>query len=300
MPHASPPRIVGLALLRNEEYFGPWALRNIADFCDEIRVLDHHSTDRTPRLLQALAAEIPHLDCQLIDDPNRSQAALEDLAGTPTWVFGVDGDEIWDPDGLARLRPRLLAGEFDDVWRVTGHMLHVTGIDLAAGRAQGHAPPHAPTGAKLFNFAAISSWPQADRERLHGGNMVFRRPGWTPNRIRELHLEASWDTCDLRALHLCFHRRSAGEGPPDTRRNPAELRASRYRAWLERGRNLAAGLVRGEGLSVTTYKARRYARGPVVEADIRSFGGPARDGGGLLGEVGQEARAILARGGSPR
>lgn len=290
------PRIVGLVLLRNEEYYGPWALRSMAAFCDEIRVLDNRSIDRTPALLDALAPEIPHMEREVIDDPNRSQAAIEDLAGTPTWVFGVDGDEIWDPAGLARLRPRLLAGEFDDVWRVTGHMLHVTRMDPARQTAWGFVSPAAPTGAKLFNFQALEAWPQADRERLHGRNMVFRNPDWTPDRIRELHLAASWDACDLRALHLCFFRRSGaeGRGRRDPRPNPAELRASRLRSGLEQVRNRAAGLLQGRGFSVATYKDRRYGRGPEVELDVASFGWPEGAGGPPpLVEVAREAVQVL-------
>ena len=41
-------RIIGVCLLRNEEHFVAWSLMNIAEFCDEIIVLDNKSNDRTP------------------------------------------------------------------------------------------------------------------------------------------------------------------------------------------------------------------------------------------------------------
>ncbi len=37
-------RIVGVSLLRNEEYFAAWALMNAAAFCDRIIVMDLTST----------------------------------------------------------------------------------------------------------------------------------------------------------------------------------------------------------------------------------------------------------------
>ena len=39
-----------------------------------------------------------------------SHALVEGYAGTDTWVFGVDGDELYDPAGLTAFRAQLLDG----------------------------------------------------------------------------------------------------------------------------------------------------------------------------------------------
>src|SRR5690606_18625709 len=114
MVHAGsgPParrRIVGLMLLRNEDRFVTWAVRNVVHFCDELILLDNGSSDDTPARLAALTRSHPHVRVEPCDDPNTSQRALEGYAGQNVWVFGVDGDEIYDPEGLGRLRPRTLA-----------------------------------------------------------------------------------------------------------------------------------------------------------------------------------------------
>lgn len=273
MPDTGEPRIVGISLLRNEEHFAGWALRNVASFCDEIRVLDNRSTDRTPELLAALEQEIPHLTVEGIEDPNHSHRFVESLAGTATWVCGVDGDEIYDPAGLARLRSRLKSGEFRNVWRINGYMLHPVEVDLEASTARGHITPHTPPGNKLYNFEAISAWPQSDRERLHGRGMVFREDDWDRHRAAELHLADTWDSCDLRALHLCFFpRSSADEGPASRRANPAQLRATGIRRVVESIRN-RLGSPLGQPAS---YKTRRYLRGPSVTRSIADFGRPTR------------------------
>ena len=106
----SAPRIVGIVLVRNEDVFVETAVRNVADFCDEIHVADHGSIDRTPVILRALAGELPKIHYKSIRHPAESHGLIQHLAGSPTWVFGVDGDEIYEPDRLARLRQKILSG----------------------------------------------------------------------------------------------------------------------------------------------------------------------------------------------
>ena len=105
-------RIVGICLVRNEENFALWALGNALDFCDEILVIDNFSSDRTYPLLERFAAANPKV--RLIRDANASgtNAYIQEYIGQDVWLFGIDGDEIYDREGLARFRARLLAGEF--------------------------------------------------------------------------------------------------------------------------------------------------------------------------------------------
>lgn len=281
-------RIVGIVLVRNEEHFVAWSLRNIAGFCDEIIVLDNDSNDGTPERLAALEGRFPHLVVRREPDPNRSHRHLEKYAGTKTWVFGVDGDEIYDPVGLARLRPGIVGGAYDGYWRIAGHMLNATRLDLDAGVGRGYGTPYTPSVTKLYNFGALASWRDPDRQRLSGRSMVFR-PGYSRSRALRLDRREAWSRCDLRCLHLCFFPRTSLEnGSPTDRRNPSQVKASPTVRALEGVKTfLRHPFLRGSG-----YKTRRYRRGKRVTRNVSAFGRP----GGLLElDPGwEEAEAVLS------
>ena len=105
-----PTRIVGIALLRNEEKYVARSIRNAAGFCDEMLLCDHRSSDQTPQILGELAAELPRVTVHRLQHPRESHDLIKPHVGTNTWILGVDGDEIYDPAGLARLRSRILSG----------------------------------------------------------------------------------------------------------------------------------------------------------------------------------------------
>ncbi len=269
---SEPRKIIGVALLRNEEYFAFWALSNAVGFCDELIVLDNRSTDGTPGKVEAFKALHPNVTVHRTEDPNTSHRFVEGYAGQDVWVFGVDGDEIYDPEGLARLRSRILGGEFDDYWSVSGYMLHAVEVDLSAGRAHGHTNPHTTCGNKLFNFRALVSWEEPERERLHGRNEKFR-PGYSRKKSLDLATREDWESCDLRALHLCFFPRTSVDAvDPIKRQNPMELRANVFRRFHNAVKDfLAAPFSRDAG-----YKTRKYRRGPVVTREIQAFRRPSR------------------------
>src|SRR5689334_12475308 len=105
------PRIVGLMLARDEDIWAERAVRSVVEFCDELILCDHRSRDRTPTILQELAAEFPHVSYTRIRDPKESHDLVKHLAGSNTWLFSADADEIYDRDRLRGFRDRLLAGE---------------------------------------------------------------------------------------------------------------------------------------------------------------------------------------------
>jgi Glycosyl transferase family 2 len=266
----SKTRIVGVCLLRNEEHFVVWSLMNIASFCDEILVLDNMSEDRTPELLDELSTRLGHLRVVEVEDAYDTHKYVEDLAGGDFWVFGVDGDEIYDPAGLARLRPRILAGEFNDYWRIYGHAFHVVDFDWAALTAFGYGQPEARSITKLYNFAAITSWRQGRHQRLHGKSMEFR-PGYSAEKARCVWEEVSWADSDLRCLHMCFVPRSPLEKKANGRANPSER--MKANAILRRAGQFLR-LPRWDSGRKGTYKERFYAQGPLQGASITSFGRP--------------------------
>jgi len=265
--------IVGSVLVRNEERFVRQAIENVAAFCDRIHAFDHVSDDATWTILRELAGELEHLEVQRTSRAADSHRALERYAGTPTWVLGVDGDELFDPDALPRLREALLAGEHADVFRLKGHVLNCDALDAEARTASGYmAPPSRPV-TKLFNLAAVDAWPGAS-ERVHDGHPAFRA-GYDWASLRYLSETADWDDDPLRCLHVCFLPRSSRDD--GQRRNLNET--GRYDRSVVgaikrrlRGPNVPPD-VAALHESGTDWKSDWYTRGDRVTVDATPFVG---------------------------
>jgi hypothetical protein len=138
-------QIVGIALVRNEDLHVEQALRNVAAFCDRIHAVDHMSTDATWTLLNDLSRELDHFDVRRVRHTRESHRILEPYAGTDTWVLRVDGDELYDPAGLDRLRSLLEEGDLDGAFRVQANVLHCVSLDPGTNVAAGYlSPPSRP------------------------------------------------------------------------------------------------------------------------------------------------------------
>jgi len=256
--------IVGLVLVRNEELYVEQAVRNASVFCDRMMLCDHSSTDGTLRILQSLARELPATTCHVLKHPRESHHLIRPFCGTDHWIFAVDGDEIYDPFGLARLRYRIDMGEFDASWMLFGNVLNVTRLEHNNTSATGHLSPPCRSMTKLYNFAAVESWDGECVERLHGGNPVFRR-GFAATDRRYLHEETPWKASDFRCLHLCFLTRSSS-AETSARRNIMETYGS---GRLRRLLSAACDLL-GKS-STSQWKNERYRRGPEVKVDAKQF-----------------------------
>lgn len=258
--------IIGIMLVRNEDLYVELALRNAIAFCDRMIVCDNGSTDGTPAILERLAEEFSgKIELHRIEHPRRSHELIRRYAGTETWIFAVDGDEIYDPERLAQLRPRLLAREFQKSWLLIGNVLNCR--TAAAGEATGFFSPPSRSITKLFNFSAIDDWSGDSPERLHGGEIRFRA-GWDATLRRSLHEEWTWEESLFRCLHLCFmHRSTLEQGrEPGARKNVSETVHWDWRA------KLGNALRRLRGEPVKTWKDEKYARGELATVDVRGFG----------------------------
>ena len=203
--------IVGIVLVRNEDVFLEQAIRNVASFCDRIHAVDHVSTDGTWEVLRRLDRELDHLDVRRARHAGESHKLVEPYAGTATWVFGVDGDELYDPAasrglsrGAARRRVRR---------RLQGCLERRSTASSSTGRrgtATGYLSPPSRSITKLYNFAAIESWRGDGAERLHGGTIVFR-DGYDESAVDNIGERLPWEETPLRCLHACFLRRSTQE-----------------------------------------------------------------------------------------
>lgn len=261
--------VVGIVLLHDEDVFAERVIRNVAGFCDRIHVADHVSADRTWEVVSRLAGELGNVEAVRISHAARSHDLLQPYVGTDTWVMSPDGDELFDPEGLARLRSDLEGGRYRDSFRLFPSMLHCASLDAASATATGYLAPPALSGPKLFNFSALESWDRVYRERLHEGAPVFRN-GWEWSSVSRLDEDYSWEESPFRCLHTCFLRRSsldAADGE-HTRLNIAE--ANTYRRDL-RGR--IARRVRRQHVTDGSgaWKLEKYRRGPLVTKDVSPF-----------------------------
>ncbi|HEY8899984.1 MAG TPA: glycosyltransferase family 2 protein [Chthoniobacterales bacterium] len=266
-------KIVGIMLVRDEDRFVEWAIRNAIDFCDEFLVCDHESQDETTVILGRLTREFGRkLVVRRCRDSGESHRMIQAYAGTNTWVFGVDGDEIYDPAGLRRMRARLEAGEFDAWWAVFGNVLNVKRLDFAGVIADGHLAPPCRSMTKLYNFAAIDAWNGKIVERLHGGEIRFRS-GFDATKRLNLHDQSTWADADFRCLHLCFLDRSSRDaGKVTPRRNIMDRHA-----W-SLGKLVARVRAAITGRRAEDWKEQKYARGPLVTESIAAFLSPAISG----------------------
>jgi glycosyltransferase involved in cell wall biosynthesis len=264
-PRKTVTRIVGILLVRNEDRFVRRAVENALGFCDEFLLVDNGSTDGTLAILESFSANSPKASLYRISHPRESHDLLKKFIGTRTWVFGVDGDEIYDPAGLEKFRGMVLEGLFDARWMVLGNVIHCE--DISNGQAIGYAAPPSRSIVKFYNFAAIDSWEGDTPERLHGGLPVFRA-GFSENSKRRLETEYSWAESPFRCLHTCFMKRSSAEDGVDSRENIMETYRGGLTNWMRRTARRLAG--RPEK---SLWKRERYARGEKVSVDARPFFG---------------------------
>jgi len=263
-------RVVAIVLLHDEDVYAEQVVRNVAGFCERVHVADHASTDGTWEIVSGLAAELDNVEALRISHAARSHDLVLPYVATDTWVLSPDGDELFDPAGLRRLRAELEAGRYDESFRLFPAMLHCVAVNPAAMTATGYLAPPALSGPKLFNFAALESWDRVYRERLHEGEPVFRK-GWSWQSVARLDEAYEWDESPFRVLHACFVPRSSHDSAGEhVRLNIAE--ANTYRRDL-RGR--VERLVRGRGgPKAPSWKLEKYQRGPLVTKDASAFLAP--------------------------
>jgi hypothetical protein len=264
-------QIVGIVLVHNDDVFVEQAIRNVAAFCDRIHAFDHVSTDRTPDILRSLERQYDHLDVERTHQAADSHRAVERYAGTPTWVFGVDGDELYDPARLRSFRSELLGGAFENVFKVAGNVLNCVDVDAARSTATGYLSPPSRSITKLYNFGAIDAWAGDGSERLHGGAIAFR-PGYDEGAVDNISERLSWDETPLRCLHMCFVRRSSTD--PGATNRPILMESGMH------DRTLLGALkrrLRGRREPAeSAWKREKYMRGELVTLDASPFLGGAR------------------------
>jgi glycosyltransferase involved in cell wall biosynthesis len=260
-------KIVGICQVRNEDVFLNQALANIEDFCDKILVADHCSTDRTAEIAKTRAKSNPKIIYHRIKHPSEAHNMTRKYANTRTWVFPVDGDELYDPFALSRLREEIMSGEYDAYRQIYGHSLHCIEIDKMRKTAKGYISPPSRTVTKLYNFGALIDWAGPCSEKCLGGKIIFNA-GFSEQSNLNLMERLTWSESPLKLLHTCFMARSSLELQENKkgRKNPYEIysmsRLKRWIFWFRKAIRMSEH---------SDYKTERYMRGPLVEKNITNF-----------------------------
>ncbi len=267
------PKIIGIVLVKNEDLFIEQVLTNILDFCDTVIVADNLSTDSTPEKIKELQKHHSKIEYHRINRLSASHDLVKHYAGENAWIFGIDGDEIYDPDGLQSFRNDLVSGRYADWWMIFGNVLHCTGYNKEKKKVTGHLSPPCRSMTKLYNFAVIESWQSSSGERLHGGDIVFK-PGFDAGLRCELYKEVDWQEAQFRCLHMCFLQRSSEQkswkGQYLPRPNPADILSRTRLQWLWTMIRSALGLpIQGK----QEWKVDKFTRGPAVSVDAAQFFG---------------------------
>jgi hypothetical protein len=220
-------------------------------------------------VLQRLAYDLDHVDVRRVKHAGESHKLVEPYAGTSTWVFGVDGDELYDPERLAAFRDDVVAGAYDHAFKVASNVVNCIELDRERCTATGYASPPSRSITKLYNFAALESWHGDGAERLHGGTITFR-PGFGERSVVNLGERLQWDETPLRCLHACFLRRSTTEpeGAAGFARPILEETGMQDRGL---GGALKRRLRRRGQPPVSAWKREKYMRGDLVTVDASPF-----------------------------
>lgn len=111
-------KLVALLVVRNESWILGYSLRVALSWCDELVILDHGSTDATPKIIKSAQDEYPgRVHCEVIEDPKwnemihrqRSLAVGREHGGTHFAI--IDADEILCAHLLNVTRQQVLALE---------------------------------------------------------------------------------------------------------------------------------------------------------------------------------------------
>lgn len=263
------PKIIGILLVRDEDIFIEAVVNNILEFCDEIIIAENFSHDSTFAILSDLAQKHPKIKLSQVSHPKKSHELIEEFAGTDTWIFGVDGDEIYDPSRLKKMKKLLQDGSFSEYWCIYGNVLHCVSIDSTTGIANGYLAPPSRSMTKLYNFSMVKSWTDCP-QRLHWGTLQFKNKVNDPPRLR-LYQTVVWEQSYFRCLHAAFMQRSSldVDRKRSSRLNPSEILKIRsayadksYVNYVLRQLRVKLGF---------DYKHKQYRRGPLVEKSTAPF-----------------------------
>jgi|19_taG_2_1085344.scaffolds.fasta_scaffold13313_2 glycosyltransferase involved in cell wall biosynthesis len=222
-------KIIGICLIKNEDIYINRIITNVIDFCDKIIVLDNCSTDNTAEIVKRIVDVNKKVEYNSIDSFIDAQNYVKAYAGTNTWIFGVDGDEIYDPSGLSSVREMLLEKKNSKLFRFKGYFLHAKSID-DKHVAQGYLAPPSKDPNKIYNFGLLKYWKTDGKMSLFHSQKRKFRSGYSSKSECLLYKKYKWNKCPLRCLHVRFLKRSTLESDEyvGKRLNPSNKTSPRW------------------------------------------------------------------------
>lgn len=103
-------RVAGMMRVKNEARWIERCVRSILPLCEQIFILDDHSTDGTADICRAIPCTTV-LDSPFtgLDEARDKNWLLEQtLTGKPDWIIAIDGDEMLAPASMEPLRCAML------------------------------------------------------------------------------------------------------------------------------------------------------------------------------------------------
>jgi glycosyltransferase involved in cell wall biosynthesis len=185
-------------MVKNEDLFIGKVIRAIQYFVDDIVFIDTGSNDGTVDEAKRFGIN-PIIEKDLL----RTHRFVEPYVSEDVWIFGVDGDELYDPSGLVRMKEALKRGLYDGAYQVQGWYLHA--VDICRDEATGYLGPPSHTPTKLYNMKNILRWPS-------DGKRTLFHPKTREVRGTKMRAEPdTWGGSPLRCIHTRFLRRSSRE-----------------------------------------------------------------------------------------
>jgi len=207
--------IVGICLVKNEDIYIERVLQNIHGFCDKIRVIDNGSTDDTVKIVKKCIDRFSNISLEYIKSVNRTHSIVKKYVGKDKWIFGVDGDEIYDPIGLSILRSELLNGDYQNFWMLRGYFYHLVKLDMKTSKAVGYLAPPSKDPNKLYNFSLLKRWDTDNIQPIfHCQTHRFKDSQYYSQHYpknKKLHKKYRWENCPLRCVHTRMLKRSSKE-----------------------------------------------------------------------------------------
>lgn len=244
-------KIVGICLIKNEDLYIKTVIRNVVHFCDELLVLDNYSTDNTFAIINQLKEEYSSIRVFQVKNTSDTHSFVEPYVGTNTWIFRVDGDEVYDVNGLNRLRKEIINGAYKDWFNITSSTIHVDKVYPQIQKVSGYEARM----SALSNFSLLKEWHETGVERLHGVHKVFKNNFDISKMKLIISGTENFKTSYLRCLHLCFIRRSS-LSKETSRINPSEKKH-----WFYFFINVFKNFLKGTIVNGVTYKNHAYRIG---------------------------------------
>lgn len=192
------PTIIAVMMVKNEDLYIDMVIEGVQEFADDILFIDTGSTDGTVDIARAMGVT-PITEPDLL----KTHDYVQGFAGQDMWLFGVDGDEIYDRAELRRMRKQMADGQYDGAYQVQGWYLHVEAMGGGTARGYFGPPSHAPT--KLYNMKNIPAWPS------DGKRTLFHPKTRTTTGEKMRAQPDTWQQTPLRCLHTRFLTRSTLE-----------------------------------------------------------------------------------------